>query len=188
MTEIVIGAGGALETAMLPFHSLRLRVQFRDLSVRIALTPGAEQFVTALALQSISNDEVYTEDHPIDSATQKPMHMLLSTADLLVLYPCTGRIIAACALGLITCPVTRLFAFTPKDRIVVTPYLHPNMATTLYIDYIAKLQELGCTVVLPENGSLQWTDESAWTATELAVVKRLGLARNALSGTFEVST
>ncbi|WP_408381725.1 flavoprotein [Paraburkholderia megapolitana] len=188
MPEIVIGAGGALEAAMLPFHALRLRVQFRDLSVRIALTPGAEEFVTALALQSISNDQVYTEDLPIDSTTQKPMHMLLASASLLVLYPCTARIIAACALGLISCPVTRLFAFTPKDRIVVTPYLHPNMSASLYVDHIAKLRELGCTMVLPKNGGLQWTDESAWTATELAVTERLRLSGVALHGTFEVSS
>ena len=88
---------------------------------------------------------------------------------MLVVAPATPRILVECAQGSITCPVTRLFAFTDKARVIVAPALHPRLDPRVYRPHVAALRELGCTVVGGDDLFASFADVKA----ELA--RRLGL-------------
>jgi len=77
-------------------------------------------------------------------------------------------IIAECALGIVSCPVTRCFSFAVKSRVVFVPYIHPRMSPILYREHVQVIRSMGCAVVL-EDDDLLWRDKSAWVETERAV-------------------
>ena len=175
MTSIVFAAGGSIETAMLPQRLLYLRADY-GVSLVAAVSPGALEFVTRTALIGVTGSFVYDPDTRFEPATALPAHLALADADLLVVHPATARIIAQCAAGEVTCPVTRLFAFTRKDRIVVAPAIHPRMDPRLYEGHLARLRDLGCVVL---GGPSLWT---TWAEIEQCVVARLGLVKSSQAG------
>lgn len=187
MPSLIVASGGGIETAFLPFYLLRMRAQFENLSIRVALSPGGQQFVTTTAIRGITRSEPYTKDALFDETNRLPMHLSFALADLLVIYPATARILAECAIGSITCPVTRLFAFFKKERVIVTPYLHHDMDQRLYVRHLRTLEELGCLVLKSSNDNLVWESGNSWAATEQAICSALNLERVAKSRTFEVS-
>jgi phosphopantothenoylcysteine decarboxylase / phosphopantothenate---cysteine ligase len=167
---IVVAAGGVIETSLLPYNLVHLR-SCVDITVSTAISPAAEKFVTSTALQAITKNLVYQEQQLFDPLTNKPLHIAYSEADLLILYPATARIIAQCALGEVTCPVTRLFAFTPKERILIAPAIHSRMDKRIYYPHLNKLQELGCHVLNQhqEEDALY----SLWSHIELKIAEML---------------
>jgi phosphopantothenoylcysteine synthetase/decarboxylase len=174
MPTITVAAGGCLETAVLPYHLMRLRAAYPDLEIRVALSPGALDFVKVLALEGITGVPVYTADRPWDSLTGRPTYLDLADADALLLYPATARVLCQCALGIVSCPVTRCFAFTSKGQVLITPYLHPRMESRLYTPHLDLLRSIGCRVAQPDDG-LVWRTTSAWVATERELVEMLDL-------------
>jgi len=169
--RIVIAAGGALDTAMLPLRLLHLRADY-GVELAAAVSTGALEFVTGTALTGVTGNWVYDPETRFEAGTSLPAHLALANPDLLVVYPATARIVAQCALGVVTCPVTRLFAFTPKDRIVIAPAIHPRMDRRLYDGHVARLREVGCEVI---GGAEYW---ATWAEVEEACVRRLGLGRS----------
>lgn len=79
------------------------------------------------------------------------------------------------AMGIIQCPVTRLAAHFDKDRTIIVPWLHPDHDERVYQPHVKALRALGCHIVLPSNGELQWKAESGWMNGMSAVVDRLGI-------------
>jgi phosphopantothenoylcysteine synthetase/decarboxylase len=165
---VVIASGGVIETALLPYHLVHLR-SFFELDVAVAVSTAALQFTTLTALQAISCSPVFHEGQPIHPLTQEPMHIALSNPAVLVIYPASGRILTSCATGLITCPVTRLFAFTPKDRIIIGACLHPKMDHRIYQPSLDMLSKLGCLVIEQTDSS----KGSLWPKIEEAIAVRL---------------
>ena len=175
MPTIVLAAGGSIETALLPHRLLYLRADYR-VALTVAVSTGALEFVTRTALVGVTGSYVYDPGLQFAPATTMPVHLALADADLLVLHPATARIIAQCALGEVTCPVTRLFAFTPKSRIVIAPAIHPRMDPRLYEGHLARLRELGCEVL---GGPTLW---ATWAEVEARMIARLGLVRSPRAG------
>lgn len=151
---LVVAAGGTVETSFLP---QRLFNYLADFSVRVtvALSPGARDFVTTTALAAITGEPVYTRGRQLD-ASQRPLHLALAEADRLLLCPASARIVASCALGLVTCPVTRLFAFIPPARVIVSPAIHPAMDRSVYAAHLATLRNRGCTVLGGDDLFASW--------------------------------
>lgn len=170
--NVVLGIGGAIETAIVPYHIARLRAANPEISVNTAVSDGALQFLTKTALRGISTNDVYCSDRKFDQSGV-PFHLSHSRHDLLVIYPATARIIAEMALGIISCPVTRLFAFTNKKQVIITPYLHEDMCWSLYIEHLEKLSSVGCNIIMPQEHS--WKKESAWVKTGQAIREFFGL-------------
>jgi phosphopantothenoylcysteine decarboxylase/phosphopantothenate--cysteine ligase len=170
---IVIASGAALETSLLPYHIVNLIAHY-DLDVSVALSPNALEFVTPLALQAITKRHVYVSNTQLDSRTSEPLHLVCARADLVILYPATPRIISQAALGQITCPVTRVFAFTPKPRIIIAPFLHPDLDTQIYEPHLEALRALGCSVLQHDGKSSPWRQVAAGigAALELSYVER----------------
>ena len=68
-------------------------------NVRIIMTPSAQNFVTKLTLQTLSNNEVYVENFEIDE--YKPGHIsLCDEADIFVIAPATANTISKIANGI----------------------------------------------------------------------------------------
>jgi phosphopantothenoylcysteine synthetase/decarboxylase len=167
---IVVAAGGVIETALLPYNLLHL-TSCVDITVSTAISPAAQKFVTETALYSITKKAVYHESQLFDPLSGKPLHLAYSESDLLVLYPATARVIAQCAIGEVTCPVTRLFAFTPKDKILIAPAIHSRMDMRIYQPHLTKLQDLGCHVLTqPQDDSSAF---SLWSEIELKIAEML---------------
>ncbi|TGE15018.1 flavoprotein [Hymenobacter elongatus] len=168
---ITICAGGVIETALLPYHLVHLTAHY-DLNTRIAISQHAEKFVSELSLQCISKNAVYTENKDVDVVTGLPYHILYSHCDLLLIRPATARIVAECALGIITCPVTRLFSFVEKKKIIMCFMLHPRMEKNIYAQHIINLKNLGVMI-------LGFEDERStdWTNIEQVISQRLNLCK-----------
>jgi hypothetical protein len=171
---VVIAASGVIETALLPYHLVHLKSHY-NIKLAVAVTPSAFDFVTNTALHAISQHIVYDNNMRFDPISGKPWHIILSSADLLVLYPASARIIAQCANGEITCPVTRLFAFTEKKRIAVCPALHPNFDIRIYINHLDMLDRLGCNILAHRLGDR--IEPPSWDAVESFIQKELNIVK-----------
>lgn len=176
--SLTIAMGGIIETAIVPYHILRLISEYPELQLYCAATPSALKFVTKTTLYALTRHDVYDEAL-LFANDGKPAHLTYSSSQVTLIYPATARILAECALGIISCPVTRVFAFADKHSTIVTPILHPRMDSSLYSEHIQKLQNVGCTIILPSQG-ITWTHESSWVKTRAAVIGRLDLAENAV--------
>lgn len=165
----VIASGGTIETALLPGRVLFLRADF-GLDVSLALSSGAREFVTLTAMRAVSGREVYHDNGQFDAAGV-PLHLALARAEALVVYPATARILAECAAGSVTCPVTRLVAFTPFERIAIAPAVHAQMDPRPYREHLARLADFGCTVLGGDDLHADWAAVQSW------LVARLGLER-----------
>lgn len=176
--RVVIAAGGAIETALLPSHLARLS-PWRDLfDIQMVLSDGGARLVSADALRAITRMPVHDSADLVDPQCNEPFHISLSRSALLVVFPATARIIAAMALGIVECPVTRIFAFFDKSNVLVTPYLHPAMSVELYRPHLATLERIGTKLILPQQADqLIWDEENAWLATERAMLERMGVNR-----------
>jgi phosphopantothenoylcysteine synthetase/decarboxylase len=167
---VVIAAGGVIETALLPYNLLHL-ISCVDLTISTAISPAAQKFVTETALHAITKKAVYYEDRLFEPCTGKPLHIAYSESDLLILYPATARIITQCAIGEITCPVTRLFAFTPKSKILIAPAIHSRMDMRIYQPHLERLQDLGCHVLTQHQDTS--CPYSLWADIELKIAEIL---------------
>ncbi|MCK6543285.1 hypothetical protein L6Q79_11460 [bacterium] len=165
--QITIASGGVIATSFLPLYLYALRIEY-NIQVNVALSPEALNFVTLPSMRAISGGVVYTKNVQFDS-NNLPLHITLSQSDLLILYPASARIIAQCATGEINCCVTRLFAFTPKEKIIICPILHPQMERQLYQPHITKLESLGCKII----GSIE--EAPNWVQIQNFFIKKLRL-------------
>lgn len=181
LASITFASGGIIETALLPYKLSYLLAHY-DIEVRLAVSPAAREFVTITALQGISGKPVYYTNSQFHERSGLPLHLALTESDLMVVYPATARLIAEMALGVITCPVTRVFAFTPKCKIVIAPMIHELMESRIYRPHIETLKSIGCTVL--GEGSLR----TSWYVTEQAIVKMLGLISKSPSQEVNISS
>lgn len=174
--DIILGLGGAVDTCLMPYRILRFLAFHPNVSIRFVVTAGALDFVTNDALRAISKQPVYAPGDKWDPLNSVPIHRSFSAADLLVVHPATARLIAETANGIISCPVTRTFAFFPKDRIVLGAAIHPQMDERLYRPAIDRLRSVGCKVVEAKTG------EDHWGRVEQSVVSLLDLPTSQSSG------
>jgi phosphopantothenoylcysteine synthetase/decarboxylase len=167
---IVLAAGGALEASFLPYRVFTLRAAL-EARITVALSGGARELTSEVALEALTGAPVYRDVAQLDDA-RLPLHASWSSADLLVLSPATARIVAECALGIVRCAPTRLFSFTPKERIVVAPALHPSMDRRIYEPHVRRLAELGCTVLGGDDLFVAWDDVVRHVRDRLALRAR----------------
>jgi Flavoprotein len=170
---VVIAAGATIETSLLPYHLVHL-MSHLNIAVSCAVSANAKNFVTETALKGITGMPVYNDEQLFDPISGQPLHLRYSESNLLVIYPASARIIAQCALGEVTCPVTRLFAFSLKENVIICPALHPRMDIRLYLGHLNTLQKFGCTIL--GNVGESTNSESIWPQVEREIADRLGIS------------
>lgn len=149
---------GTVDASLMPYRLLHLKAHFPRLKIRAVCSAGALGFVTPDALRAITGYEVYVPGLNWSSEDHTPSHLSFSKCDMLLMFPITSRVIAECAAGITSCPVTKTFAFTPKGSVVIDCTLHPSLDRQVYASAVQRLSDFGCLVFEgAENGS-SWND------------------------------
>ena len=147
---LIISGGIAAYKAL---ELIRLLRQAK-VNVRAVLTRGGAKFVTALSVQALCEDEVYTDLFSLTEASEMGHIQLSRSADLLVVVPASADILARMAAGLADDLATTLLLATDKP-VLVAPAMNVRMwqhaATAANI---ATLQARGVRMVGPDDGAM----------------------------------
>lgn len=127
-------------------------------NVQVVCTPNALNFVTKLTLQSLSQNNVYTQE--FDIPDYKPEHIALAhEADFMVIAPATANTISKLANGICDNLLTSI-ACAFKKKIYLAPAMNSNMWSNPIIQgNLEKLRLLNYTILEPEIGFLACGDE-----------------------------
>ncbi|KRG71910.1 bifunctional phosphopantothenoylcysteine decarboxylase/phosphopantothenate--cysteine ligase CoaBC [Pseudoxanthomonas dokdonensis] len=179
--RILLCVGGGIAV----YKSLDLVRRLRDAGARVqvAMTAGAQQFVTPLSFQALSGHPVRTSLW--DSAAEASMgHIELARwADRIVIAPATADLLARLAQGAADDLVTTLCLATTAPLTVCPAmnhhmWLHPATQAN-----IAILRERGVQVIGPEDGPLAEGESGPGRLSEpLDIVIQLPAGADADSG------
>ncbi len=125
-----------------------------DFDVTVILTKSAEQFVTPLTLQTVSENKVYTDLFSLDDEQEIGHIQLSRKADVVLIAPATANILAEMAQGLCRDLATTCLLATDKP-VIVAPAMNVKMwehpATQANLE---TLRQRGVTIMQPNEGSM----------------------------------
>ena len=119
---LIVGGGIAAYKSL----DLIRRLRERGLSVRVAMTEAAAQFVTPLAAGALAGERVFTDLFDPDSEFDVGHIRLAREADLIVVAPATADLIAKMAHGLANDLATAVL-LAARARILIAPAMNPAM-------------------------------------------------------------
>jgi phosphopantothenoylcysteine decarboxylase len=122
--------------------------------VTVVMTDGAQRFITALTLESLSGRPVRTSTFDLQDSSD-PQHIALTErADLMIVAPATTNLIAKVATGL-TDDLVSLLICAAACPVVFAPAMNSRMwAHPIAQENVAKLASIGYTFIGPEAGWL----------------------------------
>lgn len=152
--RIVLGVSGGIAA----YKSVEICRRLVDAGAHVApvMTSGASRFLGEATLSALASEPVQTElwggNHSI------PHTRLGQGADLILVAPCTARVISAYATGLSTDLLTNTLLAT-RAPVVICPAMHTEMwEHPAVVDNVALLRRRGVHVVDPEQGRLAGGD------------------------------
>ena len=148
---IMIGITGGIAAYKIP--ALIRLFKKEGANVRVVITPSALNFVTKLTLQTLSNNEVYSENFETDE--YKPGHIsLCDEADIFVIAPASANTIGKIANGICDNLLTST-ACAFKKPILLVPAMNTGMWENTFVqENINKLKSNGYQIIEPESGFL----------------------------------
>jgi len=150
--RILLCVGGGIAA----YKALELVRRLREggAQVQVAMTAGAQQFVTPLSFQALSGHPVRTTLW--DSAAEQAMgHLELARwADRVIVAPATADLLARLAHGLADDLVTTLCLATEAPLAVAPAMNHRMWAHPATVANVALLQSRGVQVIGPDDGPL----------------------------------
>ena len=150
--RILLCVGGGIAA----YKALELVRRLRDAgaSVQVAMTAGAQQFVTPLSFQALSGHPARTTRW--DSAAEQAMgHLELARwADRVVVAPATADLLARLAHGLADDLVTTLCLATEAPLSVAPAMNHRMWRHPATVANVALLRSRGVQVIGPDDGPL----------------------------------
>jgi phosphopantothenoylcysteine decarboxylase len=152
--NIVLGVTGSI--AAYKAADLTSQLTKQGCSVRVVMTTDAVRFIAPLAFKTLSRHPVVTDLYDEEEGW-KPTHIKLADeADLLLIAPATGNILAKLAHGMADDALSCIaLALNPKARVLLAPamngkmWLHPATQQN-----VATLKSRGAEFVGPEKGLL----------------------------------
>ncbi|MCK9477881.1 MAG: bifunctional phosphopantothenoylcysteine decarboxylase/phosphopantothenate--cysteine ligase CoaBC [Firmicutes bacterium] len=149
---VVVGISGSI--AAYKAAELVSRLKKMHARVRVCMTKAAEEFITPLTLQSLSQNSVAC-DMFLPAGKWEIGHVsLAAAADIMVIAPATANIIGKIACGIADDIVTST-AMATKAKIVIAPAMNINMYENEVVqENIEKLKKRGIIIVEPESGRL----------------------------------
>ena len=159
MSRVLLGVSGGI-AAYKACELVRL-LQQRGHEVRVVATEHALEFVSALALQTLSGAPVRSELLAAGEESEISHIALADWAEVLVIAPATANVLAKLAQGLADDLLTTV-ALACRAPLVVAPAMNVNMyrhpATQANLDLLAKR---GARIVGPGTGDLAcgWVGE-----------------------------
>ncbi|EDY18379.1 Phosphopantothenoylcysteine decarboxylase [Chthoniobacter flavus Ellin428] len=149
---VVVGVTGSI--AAYKAADLVSKLVKRGFEVHVAMTHGAQEFVTPLTFQTLSRNPVITSVFD-DQRDWKPGHIdLADRANLLLIAPATANILAELAHGLAGNPIGEI-ALATLAPVLVAPAMNGKMwqhAATQ--DNVKLLRSRGVEFIGPEEGIL----------------------------------
>jgi phosphopantothenoylcysteine synthetase/decarboxylase len=174
---IILGVTGSI--AAYKAADLVSRLVKGGAEVHVAMTHGAQQFITPLTLQTLSRHPVVTDSFGTAHGW-KPAHIdLADRASLLLIAPATANIIAELACGLAPHPIGEI-ALATHAPVLIAPAMNGKMwehAATQ--QNVATLKARGAEFIGPEAGLLACGYEGLgrlWSVEEIAA-RALTLAK-----------
>ena len=149
--RVLLGVSGSVAAVKAP-ELVRLLID-KSWSVSCVLTPGAEKFVSSLALASFSGEPAHTEVFGED-AYRLPHLRLAEESDVFLVAPASASLLASFAHGLADDMVSLAY-LACKIPVLVAPAMHTPMwehpATRANV---AILKERGVHFIGPYQGPL----------------------------------
>jgi phosphopantothenoylcysteine decarboxylase/phosphopantothenate--cysteine ligase len=164
---LLIVSGGIAAYKALEFVRLASKAGFE---VTCVLTKAGAEFVTALSLQALSGNKVFTELFSLTDESEMGHIELSRAADLVVVAPASANILAKMAAGLADDLATTLLLATDK-RVMVAPAMNVRMwehAAT--VGNMATLVARGVLVVPPDAGPMACGEFGYGRLAEPAVI------------------
>ena len=147
--NIVLGVSGGI--AAYKSAALTSRLVQSGWSVRVIMTKNAQEFVTPLTFQTLSQNPVVTDmfsDHD-----WRPEHVALADwASIAVVAPATANIIGKFAGG-IADDALSTFLITFRGKIIIAPAMNPAMYANPAVRHnLDILAQRGVSFIGPESG------------------------------------
>jgi phosphopantothenoylcysteine decarboxylase/phosphopantothenoylcysteine decarboxylase/phosphopantothenate--cysteine ligase len=121
---IVVGVTGSI--AAYKAADLVSKLVKRKHEVFVAMTTGAQEFITPLTLRTLAKNPVSLSSYEA-AESWRPGHIeLADRCDLLLIAPATANIIAELACGLASNPVTEIALATPAP-VLIAPAMNGKM-------------------------------------------------------------
>lgn len=123
--------------------------------VRVALSEAAQQFVTPLTLQALSQNRVYTSLFDAEAELSMGHIELAKWADCIVIAPATANVIGKIAHGFADDLITTLVLAKPEATpLVIAPAMNKEMfAKKVFQDNLFELKDRGYLVLQSPAGS-----------------------------------
>lgn len=140
-------------------------------SVQIAMSSSAQEFITALTLQTLSGNPVATELFDLQQESEIGHIRLADEADIVLVAPATAAILAKAAHGMADDLLLSIL-LASKAPLLFAPAMNVNMwENPLTQQNVLKLKELGHSFVEPESGELAcgWIGQGRLSALEKIV-------------------
>lgn len=155
--NIILGICGGIAAYKTP-HLVRLLTK-AGANVRVVATAAAKQFVSELALSTVSNGPVITDMFPEGSNAyeERTMHITLGEwADALVIAPATANTLARLSAGLCDDMLSVCFiTLRPNKPVLIVPAMDGHMYESASVQRnLATLAAQGCRILEPESGDL----------------------------------
>lgn len=149
--KILLGITGGIAAYKIP-QLVRLYKR-AGAEVKVVMTPSAENFVTKLALQTVSENEVYINNFEIEE--YKPEHIsLCDWADIFIIAPASANTISKIANGICDNLLTSI-ACAFKKPVLFFPAMNTGMWENPFVqENIKKLRSAGYIVSEPATGHL----------------------------------
>ncbi len=172
--KILLGVGGGI--AAYKSCELLRRLTERGADVHVVLTPSAQQFVTAMTFQALSQRPVHTDLFSLTEESEMSHIKLADEADLLLIAPATADLIAKLAHGMANDLLTTV-ALVTRAPVFFAPSMNVNMwEKDVVQDNVKTLLRRGCRMVEPTEGYLAcgWEGKGRLAEPEsiLAAVER----------------
>lgn len=150
--NILLGVGGGI-AAYKACEILR-RLTDAGAEVHVVLTSAAQQFVTALTFQSLSQHPVHTDLFNLTEESEMSHIKLADKADLVLIAPATADLIAKAACGMAGDLLTTVLLVT-RAPVILAPSMNVNMWEKEIVQQnIRILKERGYQIIEPDEGYL----------------------------------
>ena len=127
--------------------------------IEVIMTENAEEFITPLTVQTVSNNMVYTEMFETARTWEVEHIELAKRADLFLILPATANFIGKIANGIADDMLTTTVMATKAD-VLIAPAMNTNMYDNEIVqENIEKLRSRGYKFISPQSGILACGDE-----------------------------
>lgn len=151
--EIILGVCGSIAA----YKSCEIIRCLKDsgFNVSVIMTKEAEEFITALSLQTLSQNRVYRGMFDLLEDEFDPEHVSLAKRSSLILVaPATANIIGKIASGICDDLLTSVIMASQRP-ILIAPAMNEGMWKNKILQHnVSKLKKLGYNFIEPEKGKL----------------------------------